>query len=138
MLNALALNTPLSIRVYLPGRVLEFNLAEELTIDVNNIKGELGKQPAKYAMVATLADLSSKKLDNATRNLSCTGDGCSTAMENYHAALKQHRLLVHAREAFLHRRTALLGLWADPHDDKVMQEYRQNLSNLGALKDNVP
>lgn len=123
---------PSSIRVVLPGKkVIEVNLSRELAIDTNDLRTELNKQPAKYAMIATLTDLAFRKLDGASKALHTNRDGCSLMKDHYDKALAEYLVLAGAKEAFIHRKTALLGLWDDPSDPGVLREYQRNLSNLG-------
>ena len=131
MPNAIALDAPLSLRVALPGRVIEFNLADELRIDPGNLAEELRSQPAKYAMVATLEDLASKKLEKVSKDVLNQGGECESSNAQYSKALSQYNLLSRARKAFFHRKTALLGLRSNPKDLTVLEEYHRNLLNLG-------
>ncbi len=128
MLRGNRVSDSMSIQVALPGRVLEFNVGDELIIDTGNILGEISNQPAKYALAATLADLASRKLEKLD-------DARIDSRDVYGAALKQYTFLSRVKDAFIHRKSVLLSLLGNPGNREVLRDYQRDISNLRALMD---
>lgn len=137
------LEKPMNIKVRVSGgRVVEADLYQELSIDINNIRQELIHQPAKYATWAVLSDLAEQRLAKIEREL----DGLNVGderylelLEKYFTAKKQYEFLYQTKEAFYHRMSALLKLWSNPTRKEVLDDFQNTISNIRALlKDIVP
>jgi hypothetical protein len=136
------LDKPIHVSVRVSrNRVIEADLNKELSIDTSNIKKEVIAQPSRYAKWATLTDIAQRGLEMAKEELATTSHGDERYMDavnRYMTAEKQYEFFYIVQQAFYHRMSTLLDLWANPKN-KVSDEYHSSVSHLRAiLEDTVP
>lgn len=119
------MNRPLDVHVQLKDRVFVANLEDELSIDTDNLMGEVLTSPAKIAMWSVLHKLSQHKVDmlDDRRN-----------SEELEVACQNRDFLADALEAFNHRKSTLIKLFTNPEDDKALVEYHTILQHMGVLR----
>jgi chromosome segregation ATPase len=135
------LEEPMHIKVRVSGgRVVEADLYQELSIDIGNIRQELINQPAKYATWAVLSDLAEQRLVRIEKELDGLGIGDERyleLLEKYSITKKQYEFLYQTREAFYHRKSALLELWSNPTRKEVLDDFEKTISNIRALLEDI-
>ena len=140
-MEATLLEKPMNIKVRVSGdRVVEADLYQELSIDVGNIRQELVSQPAKYATWAVLSDLAEHRLSRIEKELDELDVGDERYLElieKYSIAKKQYEFLYQTREAFYHRKSALLELWSNPTRKEVLDDFEKTISNIRALLEDI-
>jgi hypothetical protein len=119
------LDMDLNVHVQLKDYAIMVNLMDELSIDTEDLLGEVLTQPAKEAMWSVLHKLAQHKVEMLI------GDKCEGDLEE---ALDDREFLATALEAFNHRKSALLRLWNNPQDESVLMEYHNLLNHMGVLR----
>lgn len=119
------------------GKEIEVDVLEELKINLNDLKSELVEQPSKYALWATVHDVSEAKLEKAKKELSQ-----HYGSTRYHDMLtqlntvqQQHAVLRAIKNAFNHRMLILLQILNTKSKREVSVLYK---NYLRALQDIVP
>lgn len=127
-----------NVRVKLDtNRMVELDVLKELRIDPTNIREELTLQPAKYALWATIHDVHEIKLEQVKKEVldSLGSTRYRDVLKQYDAVQQQQHLLTTIKNAFNHRKLALLSLWDNPKNKEALAVYE---SYIKALEDTVP
>ena len=126
------------VQFKISGHVVEADLAEMMKINLLNIRQELLEQPAKFALVSTLLDLSAMKKDFIQARIKDVGCNCSDELrERYEEALKQFLILSNVQRVFSMRKSVLLDLLENRGRKSQMLADYNNLSLSGAFKDDI-
>jgi hypothetical protein len=115
------MDTPMDVHVQLKDYVFMANLEDELSIDTEDLVGEMLTHAAKIAMWSVLHKLSQHKVSMLK------GDKCKGDLDE---AIKNREFLATALEAFNHRKSTLIRLCTE-HGGEALVEYHNLLHDMG-------
>lgn len=130
------LDKPTEVQVKLPnGGLVKVDLNKELAIHHNKLRDELVAQPSRYATWSTVTEIAHRRVKNSKVAFFKLNDREEdhTTVDRYKELYEEYTLLSHTKEAFSHKKDALIKLLNGGDTHKVIQEYHKNLSNLRAL-----
>ena len=130
------LDKPTEVQVKLPnGGLVKVDLNKELAIHYDRLRDELISQPARYATWSTVTEIARMRVKNSKVAFFKLNDREEhhTTVDRHEELYEEYNFLNHTKEAFSHKKDALIKLLSGGDSHKVIQEYHKNLSDLRAL-----